>query len=46
LAAWSIESLIAVHPEMAEIKEELLREMAVLHRSFFDSRIGQVLHFE
>ena len=45
LAAWSIESLITVHPEMAEIKEDLLREMAVLHRSFFDSRIGQVVQF-
>jgi hypothetical protein len=46
LAASSIESLIAVHPEMAEIKEDLHREMAVLHQIFFNSRIGPVIQFE
>ncbi len=46
LAAWSIESLIAVHPEMAVIKEDLICEMAALHESIFDSRIGTVLQFE
>jgi hypothetical protein len=45
LASRSIESLIAVHPGMAEIKEDLLRMMAILHHSFFDSRIGHVVPF-
>lgn len=40
LAAHSIESLIDVHPEMRSVRDDLLREMAVLHRTFFESRTG------
>lgn len=40
LAAQSIDSLIEAHPEMQCVREDLLREMAVLHHTFFDSRLG------
>ena len=40
LAAHSIDSLIDVHPEMRCVRDDLLREMAVLHRTFFESRTG------
>ena len=40
LAAHSIDSLIEVHPEMQCVREDLLREMAVLQHTFFDSRTG------
>jgi len=45
LAAHSIDSLIAVHPEMQCVREDLLREMAVLHHTFFDSRMGAPINY-
>ena len=40
LAAYSIDSLIEVHPEFEVAREELSREMQGLHGTFFCSRMG------
>jgi hypothetical protein len=43
LAERAIETLSVRHPETRPVREELLREMKVLHRFFFDNRLGAAL---
>ena len=37
----SAETLIALRPELVEIRKGLTAELAVLHERFFENRIGQ-----
>ena len=43
LSERAIETLTARHPEMQPVREKLLQEMKVLHKSFFDNRLGAAL---